>query len=174
VDGQIVGSFGGSNLPATFSFFLDVDTGAAPFSIDNSVFPISMNGHIDAGAGPFGITRHSAFASTIGSVSHVGPETGEFSVTFQSIAPDGLIDATNATGVAGYTFNDLDINITGYDIRADFHTVPKPSSIVTAACGALMVLVYAASPTGGANLPGCTTRRAVIAAERGAVEGAAG
>jgi len=140
VDNQLVGGFGGSNLPATFSFSLDTSTDAVSFSIENAVFPIAITGTILMDQ-PFGITPHSAFAAAIGQVSHVGPQIGEFSVTFQSIARYGLIDPTNATVYAGYYFPDLDPSITGEIISAYFHTVQEPSSFVMAAAGALMILV---------------------------------
>jgi len=134
------------SVPATLTFYVDTSMQFFSFSVDNSVVPVSTQ--ID---GPFSysVTSNSVSASGNGVPGgYLGPTYADFSVTYQSISPNGWISPTNATATADYNGDNQGPSNSSTNISLNFESqfqsqaVPEPSSIVLAASGALMILVY--------------------------------
>ena len=89
---------------------------------------------------PFGPTSASASLELV-SPPDIG--SGDFSVTYQSVGSNGLIDVGDGSALAHLTFFQEIFPVT-VRATATFQTVvPEPSSIVMAASGALVVLAVA-------------------------------
>jgi hypothetical protein len=115
-------------------------------------FDVPGFGNTISGAGiaydpqdPFGPTSASGMA--YGNYPPLEPSgdffSGDFSLTYQSIGSDGLIDVGGGSALAHLTsFQSL--NLESFILEmATFQAVPEPSSIVMAASGALLVLIVA-------------------------------
>ena len=133
LNGQISGVTTGS-IPAMFgfSYYPSVQISSISIYTDNFTTIASLNGYdpqsLDVGGGVVSGTIYGEGAF------EVGPSIGNFSVSYQSILPDGFIDTVGGSAVADITLliGALGTTGTGEVVFASFQsqTVPEPSSIV--------------------------------------------
>ena len=140
-NGQLISESFVSNIPSTLvltfvpwpdPLTVYMSLGAGPSGFDEQ-------GHIQS-FGPQGASGSVVLDGYPASFS-----VGNFDVTYQAILPDGTIDTTGGFAVA-----DLDISLLEYlspaseNIFISFQnvTVPEPSSLVLAASGTLVMLVF--------------------------------
>jgi hypothetical protein len=142
---QLVGTVSRSE-PATFQFSLDTSAQTLSASIGTEV---SGYGSTELGAGGFSLGPGFVSGFTYFGIDHTGPDSFSFSVTYQSIGPDGLIDPVHATASADYETGSFPFppgtNGSGDARLVDFQTVPESSSIVIMALGMAGVALACAS-----------------------------
>jgi PEP-CTERM motif len=140
VNGDIVGVTSGV-ATATISFSFDPSVGGALVSLDNPMYPLTIDGLSRFSSS----TPNSYYAEGFANPGYSGVALYDFSVTYQSISPDGAVVNANCSGdFYGFPDPGPDGAGTGVIVSLSFagSSVPEPSSIALAATGALAILLY--------------------------------
>jgi hypothetical protein len=159
-DGQVSG---GGQASGVFPTVLTIE-------FDTNTLTGSIVVGTDPDDGGFGWDQFNAmFYPTNGFATFVGGDgehsllMGNFSATYQGIAPDGEIIPLAGGGDAQLEASAffLDDNATGYSYTVEFSTVPEPPSIVHALGGLLVVSVFWQLMAVSARRSGTSTPRIV-------------